>query len=788
MNPHALTRSARLAGAACAVLLGLSAPRSGRAEERVEFNRDVRPILSENCFYCHGPDKGHRKGKFRLDLREDAVARKAILPGKPAESGLIQRLLTRDPDELMPPPDTHKSVTPAQRMILKRWIAQGAEYQAHWAYLVPRRPSLPAVRQGEWVRQPVDAFVLQQLEKRSITPSPEADRRTLLRRLSLDLVGLPPTPAELDAFVSDRRRDAYERQVDRLLASPHFGERMAVGWLDLVRFADTVGYHGDQNVNVFPYRDYVIASFNRNTPFDRFTIEQIAGDLLPNATPEQKVASGFNRLNMVTREGGAQPREYLAKYAADRVRTIGTTWLGSTLGCAECHDHKFDPFTMRDFYSLAAYFSDLRQWGVYQDYAYTPNPELRGWSNDHPFPPEIEVESDYLKRRSARLQSEMAALLTGLLPGGARSPGAGEVSPEAWAAAARRSAVAHPTGWIRPFPRLLSPPDSNAVVNASGELVVTGPRGTAEFRLELPLEPGWLGAIRVELLPVGTNAIVRGGGRTTLSLGADLVQGTNAPRKLAVYHAEATHHDPAYANGFEVLGIQNGWRTAAAHDHEAQLGVWVLEPLRGAVAAGDRLIVRLRSDALSRVRVDYSPFPCVRPLDSGADPSLLAALKSAPSGWKRAGAGGRRAAESYLLSTGALPEALSRYRGLNAERLECREGRTPTVVSLSTPPVLTRVLARGNWQDESGPVVVPSPPGFLLRDPAPASGGATNAPRLTRLDLARWLVSPENPLTGRAVMNRLWKQFFGNGLSGVVDDLGAQGEWPTHPELLDWLA
>src|SRR5205085_3994386 len=240
-------------------------------------------------------------------------------------------------------------------------------------------------------------------------PSPEADKRTLLRRLSLDLIGLPPTPEEVRAFLADNSPAAYERQVDRLLKSPHYGERMAAPWLDVVRFADTVGYHGDQNQNVFPYRDYVIDSFNRNKPFDRFTTEQLAGDLLPGAGDEQLVATGFNRLNMVTREGGAQPKEYLAKYAADRVRTVSATWLGSTMGCCECHDHKFDPFSTKDFYSLAAFFADVKQWGVYHDYTYTPNPDLKGWSNDHPFPPEWVVDSPYLKRRMERLRGEMAA-------------------------------------------------------------------------------------------------------------------------------------------------------------------------------------------------------------------------------------------------------------------------------------------------------------------------------------------------------------------------------------------
>src|SRR5258708_7539943 len=251
-------------------------------------------------------------------------------------------------------------------------MAAGAEIQPTWPYFVQKRRGVPAVKNKPWVKDPIDAFILERLEARNIEPSPEADQRTLIRRLSLDLLGLPPTPQQVAEFLGDKSSKAYERLVDRLLLSPHYGERMAVPWLDEARYADTVGYHGDQKQRVFPFRDYVIDSFNRNKPFDEFTIEQIAGDLLPNATAEQRVASGFNRLNMMTREGGAQPGEYMAKYAADRVRTIGTTWLGSTLGCCECHDHKYDPFTAKDFYSIAAFFSDLKQWGVYMDYNYTP--------------------------------------------------------------------------------------------------------------------------------------------------------------------------------------------------------------------------------------------------------------------------------------------------------------------------------------------------------------------------------------------------------------------------------
>jgi len=355
---------------AAAVVASLPGTNCLGSTSEIQYNRDIRPILSENCYACHGPDKNQRKAKLRLDQREVALELKAIVPGKPSDSKIVQHIFSADPEEIMPPPKTQKTLTAAQKDLIKRWIAAGAEYEPHWAYIPLHRPEVPAVKRTDWIKNPIDNFILHILETKNIQPSPEADKRVLLRRLSLDLIGLPPTSNELKAFLADKSRDAYERQVDRLLSSPHFGECMAVPWLDIARFADTVGYHGDQNQNVFPYRDYVIQAFNRNKPFDQFTIEQLAGDLLPVPSIESEVATCFNRLNMVTREGGAQPKEYLAKYAADRVRTVSMAWLGSTMGCAECHDHKFDPFSTKDFYSMEAFFADLKQWGVYADYIY----------------------------------------------------------------------------------------------------------------------------------------------------------------------------------------------------------------------------------------------------------------------------------------------------------------------------------------------------------------------------------------------------------------------------------
>jgi len=467
---------------------------------KIEFNRDVRPILSSRCFSCHGPDAGHRKAKLRLDLEEgsraDLGGRQAIAPSKPDESELVARIISTDDTERMPPP-RGEALSANEIAVLRKWIEQGAAYQPHWAYLPPKRPAIPTVKDTKWAKNEIDRLLLARWEAESIAPSPGADIVTLTRRLAFDLTGLPPTVEDVAAFAESSDRRAYEKLVDRLLASPHFGERMAMYWFDLVRYANTVGYHGDQEHAINPYRDYVVKAFNENKRFDQFTLEQLAGDLLTDATTEQKIASVYNRLLQTSHEGGVQAKEYLHKYDADRVRNVSAVWLGATVGCAECHDHKFDPYTQRDFYRLAAFFADV---------------------------------------------------------------------DESWM---KKGLDATPT-------------------NRAPELVVASP--------------------------------------------------------------------------------------------------------------------------------------------------------------------------------------------LDAKAIDIR-----TMVTVATTPRDIRVLSRGDWQDETGEIVVPGVPGFLKQI-------ETGDKRATRLDLARWITSPENPQTARVFVNRLWSLFFGAGISTSLEDNGGQGEWPAHPELLDYLA
>jgi hypothetical protein len=369
-----------------------------RAESPIEFNRDIRPILSENCFYCHGQDANKRQADLRLDVREAALEAGAIVPKDTAASGLLERIHADDPDTLMPPPDSNRRLTDEQKALLKRWIEQGAQYQTHWAFVAPQRPAEPEVKQAEWVRTPIDRFVLAKLEAEDLSPSPEADRATLIRRISIDLIGLPPTPEEVDAFVADSDPQAYEKLVDRLLASRHYGERMALPWLDAARYADSNGFQQDGDTWQWMWRDWVVQALNDDLPFDQFTIWQLAGDLLPDATTEQEIASGFNRNHLLNGEGGAIPEEQRFVILFDRMDTTATTWLGLTMACAQCHDHKYDPITQRDYYSLMDAFNRVPESGTPQFFS----------SRIRVAAPFIELPTEENKARIAEFEAKIA--------------------------------------------------------------------------------------------------------------------------------------------------------------------------------------------------------------------------------------------------------------------------------------------------------------------------------------------------------------------------------------------
>ena len=749
------------------------------AEERLSFNRDIRPILSDKCIGCHGPDAGHREADLRLDLPETAYAKLAegpgyaIVPGKPEESQVLARIDSQDPDDVMPPPSSHKTLTKTERDLIERWIREGAEYQPHWSYTPLVKPTIPQV-QGE-THNAIDSFILSALEKKGLKPTEKAAPHDLLRRLSLDLTGLPPSPAEVREF--QKNPDRYGEKIEQLLASPHYGERMAVPWLDAVRYADTVGFHGDQNMRVFAYRDYVIESFRKNKPFDVFTREQIAGDLLPNATDEQRIASAFNRLNLMTREGGAQPKEYLAKSAADRVRAIGIAFLGQTTGCAECHDHKYDPITARDFYSLSAFFSDVQQWGVYADYEYTPNPELRGVNNDFPFPPEYVSLSPALLARMDRIDQDIHALL--------HQQPVEEPLLGAWRKEMEAFLSKHPDGWqIATIGGPTSSKQTPLVINPDQSVTATGePRQDDEIAFPVSTRPETsIGSIRLEAMPderLGGFVGRSPQGHFSISPRVEWMDEKGQSHPIAIAYTQADLSRPAsYSNGFEsTVSFGKTWLSAPAlYEQPSDLArrtqtavLCFAQPLT--LPPGARLVVKIQSSDLGRMRIALSPV--LHPVPG--QPAISARFREE---WANKTA-------AYHLCRTPESKAPAALKTLLTEKRLCRAGVTRTVTTVAIPAEkrpITRILPRGNWQDESGPVVKPAVLSFLPQDSLPKDR------ELTRLDLANWITAPENPLTARNVVNRLWKQFFGKGLSNVLDDLGGQGEAPSHPELLDWLA
>ena len=762
--------------------------------EKVTFNAHIRPIFSDTCFSCHGFDAKTRKEDLRLDTPEGAYARlkdsddRAIVPGKPDESAILTHMFSDDPDEIMPPPDFHKELTGHQKALVRRWIEQGAEYEEHWSFTPITRAPLPKLaKYSDKAKNPIDHFILATLEKEKIDPAPIAAKSKLLRRLSLDLTGLPPSCGELDAYLADDSPNAWQKQVDRLLASPRYGERMAVSWLDVARYADTVGYHGDQTARIFPYRDYVIRSFNDNKRFDQFTREQLAGDLLPNPTAEQHIATGFLRLNLMTREGGAQPGEYMAKYMGDRVRALGGAWLGLTTGCAECHDHKFDPITAKDYYSLGAFFADIRQWGVYSNYGNQPNPDFAGRGNNGPFPPEIHARNAALQQRIRMLQEEMIEVLAPL-----KKPE--HVSAfELWTTHAAGFLSSQPDGWSVLKPADAAVPNGNqSFLRDDGSIVITGePQKDGVVTLRYPLPDLAIRSIRFEALPDERN-----GGRVGRAKDGRFavtptftIEGAPTALKIAWSQAERRSAHEFTNDGDTPPRLEAEWRSgpdrlefpldAASHPQHAVYHL--AEPLPS--AGGRVLVVTLKTADLGRARFSVTPFGGAIPGDENAHrPELARALATPVS--DRSNEDSRETAAAFIHGTTPEEKLPAGYARLRDAILECRAGYTHSMVAETLPAdkiATVHYLPRGDWMNP-GEVVQPAFPGFLAGPPT------SGTKRLTRLDLANWLMSPENPLPARQFTNRLWQQFFGRGLSGVLDDLGSQGEMPSHPELLDWLS
>lgn len=774
------------------VVLGQFLTTSNADASDLDFVRDVRPILADKCYACHGPDQGTREANLRFDTLEGAMVDlggyKAIVPGQPSDSELVKRISSSG-DDVMPPADHPKQLSPEEKQTLTEWIRQGAAWQAHWAYTAPLRHPTPKVF-GELTQAAsfIDAFVLGKLNANQLEPSPEADRRTLLRRLSFDLIGLPPTVEELRDFENDTAANAYEAVVDRLLRSPHLGERLAVYWLDLVRYADTVGYHGDQDVSISPYRDYVINAFNDNMPFDQFTREQLAGDLLDNPTQWQQVASGYNRLGMMSAEGGVQPEEYLAKYAADRVRNASTVWMGSTLGCAECHDHKFDPFTAKDFYQFAAFFADITERGLYS-----------GANRDGNWGPFVKVADVGFEEQVAPMRERIAELQTLV----STTTSALDSSRKLW----EQEQIQLLRQW-----QSLQPSAAKALrktkltIAADGSVLASGAnpdQNTYTVDFEQPLKN--VRAIRIDVLP-HESLPQQGPGRagngnfviSEVRAIANTKTDDESDQEVPIQFARARASIEQQAGSDNPYGKWSALSTIDQDEKGSSWG-WAILPDTG---KPNTLILEfgesLTCDSLSIVIEQNHTNPkhtlghfriaasTSEPTEEVKSLAISANIKNALLAAQRTNEQNDALTQLYLSIAPELEPARNELAALEEQLAELTEMHTrSSLVTVATEPREMRVLNRGNWMDKTGEVVKPGLPEFLA--PNYLAQMDTRV-RATRLDLANWLVSAENPLTARVFVNRLWKLLFGVGLSKVLDDVGSQGEAPSHPELLDTLA
>jgi hypothetical protein len=757
------------------------------AAEPVRFSRDILPILSENCFACHGPDEGHREAELRLDTRDGALA--VISLESPPESELIARIVATDPDVQMPPPSAHKKpLTPEQVALLTRWITEGAEWGMHWAFESPAKTAVPAGSE-----HPIDAFVGGRLAREGLAFSPSAAPHSLARRAAFDLTGLPPTLDDVAALEHDESGEAYGRMVDRLLASPHFGERMAMWWLDAARYADTDGFQGDDNRTNWPWRDWVVDAFNANMPFDRFTVEQCAGDLLPDATAEQRLATCFHRNHMTNGEGGRDPEESRIDYVIDRVNTLGTLWLGLTVGCCQCHSHKYDPVTHREYYQLNAFFNSIDETGAAGRAA----------------KPYLPVRSP----RVGRAVAEAQQLVDARRPAVDVARREAEPAFQAWLAehlAAVRAAGGF-TAW-RPLIASVQPSQIEStdgtlfVVETDGVVQANGPNPLQDdYLLTAPVTLDRVTGVRLEVFTHESHTdglFTRGAsGQFTLTDVKLRVtkRGSSQIREITFAGAVADHSDdPKKHDGYgSIRGVldddpRNGWSVRDAAAAATHAAVFALrEPL--VLDADEELIFEMRHRSTQgdanigrfRVSVTDQAGPAVASVELAPLEQLAIAITDGLGDVANVAKPLRdRLREQFLADHEPYVAAKRAADRASRQLAEAKAAEKVDVMVLAErdEPRTTHVLLRGVW-DAKGDVVPPGTPAVL----GPFSTMLPGRPA-TRLDLANWLVAPTNPLTARVIVNHVWQLFFGAGLVRSVEDFGLQGERPTHPELLDWLA
>ncbi len=758
----------------------------GRADEAISFNRDVRPILSDHCFACHGFDAKTREADLRLDTPEGAFGNlgngiRPIVPGELEASEVWYRVISEDEDDIMPPPDFHKPLTAEEKDTLRRWIEQGAEYQGHWAFQSVQAPAVPEIVGAD---NPIDAFLQARLKKEDLAPAPTADKPTLIRRVTLDLTGLPPTPAEVDAFLADDSANAYETLVDGLLRRATHGEHMARYWLDLARYADTHGLHLDNERSMWPYRDWVVRAFNENVPFDEFTRWQLAGDLLPEPTRDQLIASGFNRCNVSTSEGGSINEEWIYRYAVDRTTTAVEVWMGLTAGCAVCHDHKFDPLSMRDFYSMYAFFHSAA------------DPAMDG--NIIDTPPILRLTTKDDEKRLAELDASIAAVDRRIASAVA---GIDYADPASQSPPPERKTVE--TVWFEDaFPVGAKP-------QAAGDplLLVTKQDGEV-FSGGAALKRTARNTVAQDFFSGGAEFVVPKDGR--LFVHCHLDPG-DPPRAIMVqFHVGGWNHRAVWGEQGAIGFGKPGTHENVLIGPLPKAGEWVRLEF-DAARLGLKPGTKVGGYAFTQHSgtVTWDRLGVASTTDPATDPAWSFAV------WKKQNQGKRNndlpeglrqvvrgkqpdqwsaeeakqihdfwLAHFYAGAREVIAPLEAEKAPLTAEKTRIEKDTPVTFVMADLPePRESFVMRRGQY-DNPGDPVKRGVPDFL--PPLPET--PANGERHNRLDLANWLVSGDHPLTARVTVNRFWQQFFGVGLVKTSADFGSQGEPPSHPELLDWLA
>ena len=765
-------------GIGCVLAVWFAAVPAGAEDtDKLQFNRDIRPILYETCLRCHGPDSAARKANLRLDKREAAIEAGAIEPGDPDASEMVARILSDDPELVMPPPSSNKTLTAAQKYILARWVKQGAEYQPHWSFIAPKRPELPAVKDAAWPRTPIDRFLLARLESRGLTPAPEADRRTLARRLSLDLNGLPPAPAEVEAFVNDATPEAYEKYVDKLLASPRWGEHRARYWLDAARYADTHGIHFDNYREMWSYRDWVINALNANMPFDQFTVEQMAGDLLPNRTLEQQVASGFNRCNMTTNEGGAIDEEYKVLYTRDRTETVSQVFLGLTTGCAVCHDHKFDPLSQKEFYQLAAFFNNTTQNAMDGNIADTPPTVFLAPPPDRPRWEALVAEETSLKqglasrKEAARPEfdkfftTSSPETLSAMIPGDGLKLRALLGDGDAPAPGSK----GQPGGVLELADAGDFEKDQAFSFGAFVRMPKAGMTGAVVSRMDDQHDfRGW--DLWVEGNRVGSHVVSK-----WPEDAMKVVTNEEVLKPGELTHVFVTYDGSGKSDGLKIF-VNGQMKGSTAQPDALKGSIKTTVPLK----VGQRnTSAKLEETAIRDLRI-YGRVVSPEEVDkiAGAGRALYLATKPAE---KRTPGEVDGLFAWWLGSVDAPTEELrGKLAPVQAEEAQIKaRGTVAHVMNERADMPSAFVLFRGDYDKRKDEVKASTP---AILPPLPE-----DLPR-NRLGLARWLLRPEHPLTARVTVNRFWSEFFGVGLVRTAGDFGVSGELPSNPELLDWMA